>query len=210
MRMRRRRAACMFGRTVCAFLVHQRESAREGHPVMSLLHLRAAPAVLLARLTAAAALLLLFLATAAIVVAGSHKRSLPHEDVRFITTRLVGFDQSVRTQLVRLGPAGSVTRARRRTREAVAQINALARAMGDAGGTSAARLAVAIRDELRFLDAVGSVLLHPGSPLLGQLDARDAAARRALAELDGPRASRKGGAGALRRLWGSRRAAGAA
>ena len=111
------------------------------------------PAVLVARVSAAAALLLFFLAAAAIVVAGSHKRPLPHDDARFIGTRLVAFDESVRTQLARLGPAGSITDARRRTREVVAQINALSRAVGTAGGASAARLRTAIGDELRFLDA---------------------------------------------------------
>jgi hypothetical protein len=158
--------------------------------------------MLVARVAAAVALLLFFLGTAAILMAGPHTEPLPQADVTFITTRLVDLDQSVRTQLVRLGPEGSLAAARRRTREVVAQINALTRAVQDASGTTARRLRVAIAGELRFLDAVGSVLLNPRSPRLADLPALDLAARRALAALDGPPGRRKGGVSALQRLRG--------
>ncbi|MEA2148776.1 MAG: hypothetical protein QOD69_606 [Solirubrobacteraceae bacterium] len=154
----------------------------------------------LIRVTVASGLLAFFAAVAGIVVAGPARHPLAAEDVRFIHARLVDFDQGVRTQLVRIRPHDGVTRAQRETRRAIDGVNALHRAVRGAGGSSATLLRVAIADELRFLDAAGSVLFNPHSPLLSDLPVLDAAARRSLAAMDGPRARRTGGVSALQRL----------
>jgi hypothetical protein len=159
--------------------------------------------MLLVRVTVVAALLLLFGAAAAMVVAAaSRNHPLAAADARFIHARLVDDDQGVRAQLVRIRPAASLMPARRHTRAAIARIDALGRAVRGSGGTTALRLRVAIDSELRFLDAVGSVLTNPRSARLAELAALDLAARQAIAALDGPRARRKGGVRALQRLRG--------
>ncbi len=164
--------------------------------------------VVVARITVIGALALLFLAVTSIVMAGKTKLPLTATDAHYIDARVVDIDQGVRTRLVRLEGSGGVALARARTREAIAELNALARPVyGAAGGE---RLQRAIQAELRFLDAVGSVLLNPRSPLRGELASLDAAARGAIAALDGPVARRKGGVRALRRLTSGRGAPSAA
>lgn len=152
------------------------------------------------RAAVAGSLVLFFAAVAGIVVAGSSRHPLAPADVRFIHARLVDIDQAVRTQLVRIGAGGGLTQAQRETRAAIEGTNALQRAVRGAGGPSARLLQVAIGNELRFLDATGSVLFNPRSPLLADLPKLDVAARRSIAAIDGPRARRKGGVAALQRL----------
>jgi hypothetical protein len=148
----------------------------------------------------AGGLVLFYAAVAGIVVAGPPRQPLAPQDVRFIHARLVDFDQTVRMQLVRITPRSGLTDAQRETRAAIEGSNALQRAVRAASGSDARLLQVAIGNELRFLDATGSVLLNPRSPLLSDLPALDVAARRSLAAIDGPRARRKGGVSALQRL----------
>ena len=83
------------------------------------------------------------------------------------------------------------------TRNAVLTTRSLAIEMRSHRGAEADRLQNAIAVEGEWLDAVGSTLLNPRSPLRGQLLARDAAARRALAALPAGRAP---GADGARRL----------
>ncbi|HTN23632.1 MAG TPA: hypothetical protein VL120_06560 [Solirubrobacteraceae bacterium] len=153
------------------------------------------------RAMVAGALVMFFAAVAGIVVAGPVHHPLAPQDVRFIHARLVAFDQGVRTQLVRVRPhRQGIVRAQRETRQAIEGINSLGRAVDGAGGTTAELLRVAVINEVRFLDAAGSVLSNPRSPLLNDLPALDVAARRSLDAIDGPRARRKGGVRALQRL----------
>ena len=141
----------------------------------------------LIRTLVAGGLVTFFAAVAGIVVAGPVHHPLAPEDVRFIHARLVDLDQGVRTQLVRIRPHHQgIVRARRETRQAIEGVNALGRAVQGAGGPTASLLRVAVIDETRFLDAAGSVLLNPQSPLL--------------TAIDGPRARRTGGVRALQRL----------
>ena len=163
---------------------------------------------LVARLIAVTAVALLFLAAASIVTAGKTKPRLAQADARYINARLVDIDQGVRMQLVRMHSGGGVALARRDTCEAIAETAALLRPVRGAPG--AAALQRAIETELAFLDAVGSVLSNVRSPLRDRLTALDAAARGAIARLDGPRPRRTGGVGALRRLWSGRGSASAA
>lgn len=161
------------------------------------------PRVVVARAAAVTALVLLFSASAAIVMAGSGRSPLAPGDASFITARLVAVDQGVRTQLVRLESTGGIVRAQRATRETVAALSSLQRSVRDTRDSRSARLRAAIADELRFLDAVGSVLMNRASPKLALLAPLDAAARRSLAALPGPAARREGGVGALRRWRGA-------
>ncbi|HUR84823.1 MAG TPA: hypothetical protein VMY78_05720 [Solirubrobacteraceae bacterium] len=164
--------------------------------------------IVLTRITAIGALALLLLSVTAIVMAGKTTLPLAAADAHYINARVVGIDQGVRTRLVRLDESSGLALARGNTREAIAELNALSRPVyGAAGGEGLQR---AIQAELRFLDAVGSVLSNPRSPLRDELASLDAVARGAIAALDGPVARRKGGANALRRLWSGRGAGSAA
>jgi hypothetical protein len=88
--------------------------------------------------------------------------------------------------LARLGPAATML---------------VARAVRSAGGTAAVRPRDAIDHRLRFLEAVGSVLLlNPGSPLPARLERLGATARRALVALGAPPERRSGAVNALQRL----------
>ena len=146
------------------------------------------PAVLLARMTAIGALVLFFATATAFLVAGSRPQPLPPADMHGFEQRLAGYDHDVRASLAQLGPRGSVARARLRTREALAATELLARQLRDFGGPAAVRLRAATPAQLRYLDAVGSTLTNPRSPLRSQLSARARAARTALAALDRPAA----------------------
>jgi hypothetical protein len=181
--------------------------SRPSLPAAALLpRVAAPPPIIVARAVAVTALVLLFAATAAVLMAGSAKPALAPADARFISTRLVGVDQGVRAHFVRLATIGGLARAQNATRNAVAALDALARPVRASGDPAAALLAVAIADELRFLDAAGSVLMNPASPRLASLVALDRAARAALAALPGPAARGNGGVPALLR-WRERRAA---
>ncbi len=180
--------------------------SRFGAPARATLvpRLRAPRPVIVARVTAIGALMALFVCAASIVMAGKTTLPIAQADAAYINARVVEIDQGVRAQLVRMRSAGAIALARRDTREAIAEVGALLRPVqGAAGGAALQR---AIEAELAFLDAVGSVLANARSPLRDRLTALDAAARGAIAELDGPRARRTGGVGALRRLWSGRAA----
>jgi hypothetical protein len=162
------------------------------------------PDMLLARLTGVLALVLLFGSVVAMVLAGPVKHPLAKKDASFVHARLLSYDQDVRAQLVRVrAPSTGIVRAQRVTRDAVTEIAALGRVVNDVDGTTAQSLRLAIAQELRFLDAVGSVLLNRHSPLVTDLSALDTAARRAIAAVDGPRQRRSGGVKALLRLRGT-------
>jgi hypothetical protein len=151
----------------------------------------------LIRTVVAGGLVTFFAAVAGIVVAGPVRHPLALQDVRFIHARIVDLDQGVRMQLVRIGPHHQgIVRARRATRQAIEGVNSLGLAVRGAGGPTASLLRVAVIDETRFLDAAGSVLRNPRSPLLNDLPALDIAARPALAALDGPPAPPTGGVSA--------------
>ncbi len=133
-------------------------------------------------------MLLFFAAATAFLVRGTQTRSLPPADVHAFEQRLAGYDHDVRAQLARLGPPGSVARARQRVREALAATELLARQLRDFEGPAAGRLQTATTAQLRYLDAAGSTLINPRSPLRAQLSKRALAARTALAALDRPAA----------------------
>jgi len=141
---------------------------------------------LLARLTVIGALVLFFATATAFLVTGTQARPLPPADMHGFEQRLAGYDHDVRAQLARLGPPGSVARARQRTREALAATELVARQLRDFEGPAADRLGTATAAQLRYLDAVGSTLTNPRSPLRAQLPKRARAARTALAALDRP------------------------
>ena len=145
---------------------------------------RGAPATRLARLGAAGGLALFLLTIIAFVVTGTRGQPLPRADMLSFEQRLTGYDHDVRAQLSRLGPPGSVARARLRTREALAATEVLADQLRDYRGAAATRLRAAAAAQLRYLDAVGSTLVNPRSPLRAQLSARASVARTALAALD--------------------------
>jgi len=143
-----------------------------------------APGLRIARLVVGGALALFFVTVTVIVATAT--RGDPRADIQAYEQRLAGYDQDVRSQLARLGPPGSVARARLRTRGALAATEALARQLRDLRGTDVARLRAATKAQRRYLDAVGSTLTNPRSPLRGQLPARAVAAKKALAGLDPP------------------------
>jgi len=143
-----------------------------------------APGLRIARWVVGGALALFFVTVTVIVATAT--RGDPRADIQAYEQRLAGYDQDVRSQLARLGPPGSVARARLRTRGALAATEALARQLRELRGTDAARLRAATTAQRRYLDAVGSTLTNPRSPLRGQLPARAVAAKKALAGLDPP------------------------
>jgi hypothetical protein len=167
------------------------------------------PRILLARAVAVTALVLLFSASAAVLMAGSAKPAMAPADAGFINARVIDVDQGVRVRLLRLSTTGGLARAQRKTRDAIAALNALARPVRAGGDPTSVLLGAAIADELRLLDAVGSVLMNPDSPKLSALAALDSAARRSVAALPGRPPHRKGGVKALLR-WRDGRAGPAA
>jgi hypothetical protein len=177
--------------------------SRLSAPTATLPRLSAPRRIVVVRLAVATAIVLFFGAAAAMVVSGPARHPLAREDARYFHARLVDFDQGVRTRLVRIRPdATGLVSAQHRTREAVTALNAFALGLDRSGGSEAGLLRTAMTNELRFLDAVGSVLVNPRSPRLAELPALDIAARRSIAAVDGPRARRKGGVAALQRLRG--------
>jgi hypothetical protein len=148
------------------------------------------------RLVALLALALLPLAIVALATSRRPAVAMSRADARFLSAELVRADQRVRAQLVRLR-AGAPSPALGHTREAVLTMRSLGVEMRSFRGAEAARLRRALRLEGRWLDAVGSTLYNPRSPLRAQLAARDAAARRALAALPGARPSVRSGTAQL-------------
>jgi hypothetical protein len=173
-------------------------------PAATLPRFAAPRRIVLIRLTVAVAILLFFGAAAVMVLSGPVRQPLAQEDARYFQARLVDFDQAVRTRLVRIRPdATGLVSAQNRTREALTAINALALGVDRTKGPDAELLSAAMADEVRFLDAVGSVLVNPRSPRLAELPTLDVAARRSIAAVIGPRAKRTGGVAALQRLRGA-------
>ena len=148
------------------------------------------PRVLLASLVLTGALLAVFAVIAAVGGAGAHEPPLPAAYAQVYQARLVRYDHDVRARLARLGSSASVARARRHIRKTMTATQALAVALHGSAGADATRLNAAIGSELRFLDAVGSTLTNPRSPLRPELASRARAARAALAALDRPGAAR--------------------
>jgi hypothetical protein len=144
------------------------------------------------RVVALLALALLPLAVVALATSGGPAVAMSRADASFLSAQLVQADQRVRAQLVRLR-AGAASRALVQTREAVLTTRSLGVEMRSFRGAEAARLRRTLRLEGRWLDAVGSTLYNPRSPLRAQLAARDATARRALAALPGARPSIRSG-----------------
>jgi hypothetical protein len=162
----------------------------------------APPRIVVVRAIAVSALVALFAAAAAVVLQAGAQPALPAADAQYITTRVASLDQDVRMHLVRVTSHGGAARAQRSTHAALAALTSLARAVHAGDDARASRLAAAIADELRFLDAAGSALMNRRSPKLAELPALDAAARRALAALPGATLHRKGGVRALARWRG--------
>jgi hypothetical protein len=177
--------------------------SRLSTPTATLPRLAAPRRIVVIRLAVATAIALFFAAAATMVLAGPVRQPLAPADARYFHARLVDFDQGVRTRLVRIRPdATGVVSAQNRTRDALLAVNALARGVDRTSGADAVLLRAAMSDEVRFLDAVGSVLVNPHSSRLAELPALDLAARRSIAAVDGPRARRTGGVRALQRLRG--------
>jgi len=171
-------------------------------PVAQLPRIAAEQRLVVARALAVGALALLFTASVAVLTASSARPALDSADANFITTRVVSLDQDVRARLEHITSAGGLARAQRATRDALAGLNSLARPVLASSNARSARLAAAIAGEQRFLDAVGSALMNPRSPMLAELPALDGAARRTLAALAGTANGREGGVGSLVRWRG--------
>lgn len=139
---------------------------------------------LLRRAVAIAALLLLPAAgLTSVVRRAASAPALSRADGRFLSTQVVVADRRVRAQLARL-PGRAAAPALALTRESIATTRSLAREIGHAQGARAERLRRALRLEGAWLDAVGSTLSNPRSPLRAQLAVRDRALRPALAALE--------------------------
>jgi hypothetical protein len=132
------------------------------------------------------ALLLLTLAVVALATSGGPSVAMSRADASFLSAELVRADQLVSTQLVRVRE-GATSNALARTRDAVLTTRSLGVEMRAFRGPQADRLRRALRHEGRWLDAVGSTLSNPRSPLRAELLTRAVAARRALAALPGAR-----------------------
>lgn len=145
------------------------------------------------RLFALVAILMFPASVLALVKTDTSGTPLASADASFMSSQLVSVDQGVRTQLVRLR-ALQTSHALNHTRNATVLTRSLVVELGDHDGPAATRLRTALNLEAAWLNAVGSTLINPSSPLRGQLVARDAAARRALAALPTPAGHRKGGA----------------
>jgi hypothetical protein len=148
------------------------------------------------RLFALVAILMFPAAVSALVVTDAEVTPMSHADATYMSKQLITADQRVRRQLVRLRPmhtAGALGR----TRDATAMATAFALEISHKGGPDAAHLQRALKLEGIWLDAVGSVLSNPRSPLRSQLAARNAPLVPALALLASPPGHRKGGSQAL-------------
>jgi hypothetical protein len=144
---------------------------------------------LLRRLVVLVAILVVAAAAAALVGARTPVTPLSWADARFVGAQLATADRHVRAQLVRLR-GHATARARDRTRESIATTRSLALEVRYARGAEARRLQRALRLEGDWLDAVGSTLSNPRSPLRMELLARDRPLRLALAALAAPAARR--------------------
>jgi hypothetical protein len=114
-------------------------------------------------------------------------------DASFLSKQLITADSRVRARLVRLRDAGTAP-ALARTRDAILTTRSLGVEMRSFRGAGADRLRNALSVEREFLETAGSILANPRSTLRKQLAARDAVARRALAQLPTTRPPRGDGA----------------
>ena len=129
----------------------------------------------------------------ALVVTDGPSTSLSQADASYMSAQLMTADQRVRRQLVRLKPQ-QTSAAVARTRDGALTARSLTIELSNVGGADAAVLRRALTLESAWLDAVGSVLSNPRSPLRDELVARDALLRPALDALPVPEGRRKGGA----------------
>jgi hypothetical protein len=159
------------------------------------------------RVFALIAILMVPGAVYALAVTKGPVSALPQADAAYLSEQLITADQRVRKQLVRLRPLHT-SAAIARTRESQLTARSITLELGNRGGSAATRLQRALKLEAGWLDAVGSVLANPSSPLIDALVARDAALRPALAALPSTEGlRRKGGAEHLRDFARSRIAA---
>jgi hypothetical protein len=150
------------------------------------------------RLVALVAILMFPAAVYALATTDGPVSALPQGDAAYLSEQVVTADQRVRKQLARLRPLHT-SAAIARTRDSQLTARSIALELGKHGGEAAARLQRALNLEASWLDAVGSVLSNPRSPLRDQLVARDAALRPALAALPSAEGLRRtGGAEHLR------------
>jgi hypothetical protein len=153
--------------------------------------------VLLPRIVAVGVLAACSVAAFTLVLTTSgSSASLSSADVRFLAARLVAVDREVRGELVRLGPATGTAPARSATRSAMSTVRSLeTQVSGD--GTLTARLDRALELERELLDAVGSTLANPASPLHETIAYRDRELRRAFSGLESAPLRRQAGAAEL-------------
>jgi hypothetical protein len=136
------------------------------------------------RVAVLVALAALAVAVAALVEASDPVTPLSPSDADFMSAQLVAVDRRVRGSLEHLrelGPAPAIDHAR----NAVATTRSLVIELRNSHGDVADRLRRALTLEGAWLDAIGSTLANPRSPLQAQLAARDDALRPALAALPG-------------------------
>ncbi len=150
----------------------------------------------IARLAVLVVVGLVAAATMALVIGREPVTPLSPADASFMIAQLVRADQRVRAQLELLaqrGPSLSIDRAR----DAMATTRSLMIETRGSSGAQADALRRALTLEAAWLDAVGSTLANPRSPLLTELVPRDASARSALGALRGRALNHNGGVQAL-------------
>lgn len=143
------------------------------------------------RLVALAVIVLLAGAMLSVFLSRSPATTLSSSDARFMTGQLLAADDRVRSQLATLRPQ-DLSEARARTRGALATTRSLAVQMRAKDGDAAERVRRALALERDWLDAVGSTLANPRSPLREQIVRRDRELRAALAALPGDGVARSG------------------
>ncbi len=142
------------------------------------------------RLVVLGAVALLVMAMLAVVLSRSPATSLSEADARFMSGQLLDADARVREQLATVS-LDEIRSARVRTRAALATTRSLSVEIRAKDGAAADGVRRALRLERDWLDAVGSVLANPGSPLREQLGARDRELRVALRALPGDDVARR-------------------
>lgn len=142
------------------------------------------------RLVALGVIVVLAGAMLSIFLSRSPASALSSADARFMTAQLLAADGRVRSELATLDRRG-VQRARSRTRAAVATTRSLAVEIGAKNGDAAGLVRRALQRERDWLDAVGSTLANPRSPLRDEILDRDRRLIAALAALPGDGVARR-------------------
>lgn len=142
------------------------------------------------RLVALGVIVVLAGAMLSIFLSRSPASALSTADARFMTVQLLAADGRVRSELATLDRR-DVQRARSRTRAAVATTRSLAVEIRAKNGDAAGRVHRALRRERDWLDAVGSTLVNPRSPLRDEILDRDRRLIAALAALPGDGVARR-------------------